>query len=156
VVKTIGDAVMATFSRVDEALGAVRQMHQKIPAVNQSGGAPLVLKSSLHVGTCLAVNANDKLDFFGTTINLAARMVECCRGCDLTVSDEFFHRPEMSDFLEATARNPSRAKSASGVSMSRTESGESRWGDGIGWELCLEGRPSSVLSATQPDSTLPE
>jgi class 3 adenylate cyclase len=106
VVKTIGDAVMATFSRVDEALGAVRQMHQNIPAVNQAGGAPLALKSSLHVGTCLAVNANDKLDFFGTAINLAARMVECCRGCDLTVSDEFFHRPEMSDFLEGSHKKP--------------------------------------------------
>jgi class 3 adenylate cyclase len=106
VVKTIGDAVMAAFSRVEEALAAVRQMHQKLPAANPGLAVPLALKSSLHAGPCLAVNANDKLDYFGTTINLAARMVECCQGGDLTVSDEIFHRPEMSRFLEAMPGQP--------------------------------------------------
>lgn len=59
------------------------------------------MKSSLHVGPCLAVNANERLDFFGTTINLAARMVGCCQGGDLTVSDELYQRPEMRDFLNS-------------------------------------------------------
>ncbi len=99
VVKTMGDAVMAVFSRVDEALETVRQMHRELPALNSGGGPQLALKSGLHLGPCLAVNANGRLDFFGTTINLAARIVECCRGGDLTVSDEFFHRPETAQFL---------------------------------------------------------
>lgn len=106
VVKTIGDAVMATFSRVDEALEAVRQMHHQLPAANPGLAAPLILKSSLHVGPCLAVNANDKLDFFGTTINLAARIIECCEGGDLAVSDELFRRPEMAQFLNAVPKPP--------------------------------------------------
>jgi adenylate cyclase len=99
VVKTIGDAVMATFSRVDEALGAVREMHRKLVGTEQPDGKPLVLKSSLHLGPCLAVNANDRLDYFGTTINRASRMLECCRGGDLSVSDELYQRPEMSALL---------------------------------------------------------
>lgn len=110
VVKTIGDAVMATFSRVDEALKAVQQMHRKVPAATPAPGAPLVLKSSPHVGPCLAVNANDKLDFFGSTVNLAARMIECSQGGDLVVSDELFHRPETVQFLKAIPRPPSRAE----------------------------------------------
>jgi adenylate cyclase len=101
VVKTIGDAVMATFSRVDDALEAVRQAFEQLPAANPGLAAPLILKASLHVGPCLAVNANDKLDYFGTTVNLAARMVECCDGGDLTVSDELFQRPETARFLQA-------------------------------------------------------
>ena len=110
VVKTIGDAVMACFSRVDEALEAVRDMNRKLakdlPAV------PLTLKASLHEGPCLAVNANDRLDFFGTTINLAARMVSCCQGGDLVVSDELYHRPEMGEFLKPcrTAPEPSEVR----------------------------------------------
>jgi class 3 adenylate cyclase len=68
--------------------------------------APLVLKTSLHVGPCLAVNANERLDFFGTTVNLASRMIDCCAGGDLAVSDELFRRPEMSDFLLAHPRVP--------------------------------------------------
>lgn len=110
VVKTIGDAVMATFSRVDEALAAVRRMHAEIPNLRTADGAPLVLKSSLHVGPCLAVNANDRLDFFGTTINLAARMVECSHGGDLVVSDEFYQRPEMRNFLQTVAASPEQSE----------------------------------------------
>jgi class 3 adenylate cyclase len=106
IVKTIGDAVMAAFSRVDEALAAVRQMHQDLPTANPELKPGLALKSSLHVGPCLAVNANDRLDYFGTTVNLAARMVECCKGGDLTVSDELFHRPEMASFVSACAEPP--------------------------------------------------
>jgi class 3 adenylate cyclase len=104
VVKTIGDAVMGTFSRADEALAAVREMHRALAI--STGGEPLVLKSGLHVGPCLAVNANERLDFFGTTINLASRMVGCCHGGDLTVSDELFRRPEMMPFLENLAEPP--------------------------------------------------
>jgi class 3 adenylate cyclase len=112
VVKTIGDAVMAVFSRVDEALAAVRQMHQRLPAANPDPGlgARLQLKSSLHVGPCLAVNANDKLDYFGSTINLAARMVDRCQGGDLIVSDELFHRPELAEFIRSPSRPPDAAE----------------------------------------------
>ena len=99
VVKTIGDSVMATFSRVDEALTAVQQMFRDLPTANPGLTAPLVLKSGLHVGPCLAVNANDKLDYFGTTINLAARLVECSRGGELIVSDALFQHPETAAFL---------------------------------------------------------
>jgi class 3 adenylate cyclase len=108
VVKTIGDAVMAVFSRVDEALQAVRQMHERLSLANPdpSLASRLTLKSSLHVGPCLAVNANDKLDYFGTTVNLAARMVDRCHGGDLTVSDEFFQRPETVEFLKTVRQAP--------------------------------------------------
>ena len=106
VVKTIGDAVMACFSRVDEALGAIRDMNRDLPMThsNEYSAVRLTLKASLHVGACLAVNANDRLDFFGTTINLAASMVSVCQGGDLAVSDEIFQRPEMAEFLKALER----------------------------------------------------
>ncbi|HUD49704.1 MAG TPA: DUF5939 domain-containing protein [Candidatus Baltobacteraceae bacterium] len=100
VVKTIGDAVMASFSRVDEALAAVEEGFRRLPSANPHLDPPLILKSSLHAGPSLAVNANDKLDFFGSTINLAARMVGCCQGGDLAVSDEVFQRPETAEFVK--------------------------------------------------------
>ncbi len=106
VVKTIGDAVMATFTLVEEGLAAVREMHRQLAVAGANGAPPLVLKSSLHVGPCLAVNANERLDYFGTTINLAARMVECCQGGDLAVSDELFSHPEMVPFLEKCPEPP--------------------------------------------------
>jgi class 3 adenylate cyclase len=106
VVKTIGDAVMAVFSRVNEALAAVRESYRQLAAARSAPADPLRLKCSLHVGPCLAVNANDKLDFFGTTVNLAARMVECCHGGDLAVSDELYGRPETVAFIREGAYAP--------------------------------------------------
>jgi len=105
IVKTIGDAVMGCFSNPGEALGAVRKMHLELSRGNSSSAVPdrpqLKLKSSLHIGSCLAVNANDRLDYFGTTVNLAARLVDCCQGGDLTLSDEFYRRPEARDFIHS-------------------------------------------------------
>jgi adenylate cyclase len=101
IVKTIGDAVMAVFSNAGDALRAVLKMHAAMRQVLAPPGQPaLLLKSSLHLGPCLAVNANDRLDYFGTTVNLAARLVGCCEGGDLAVSDEFFRRPETQSFFQ--------------------------------------------------------
>src|SRR4029079_3179976 len=100
IVKTIGDAVMAVFSEARGALSAVEQMHREIRSLTAPPKQPaLKLKSSLHLGPCLAVNANERLDYFGTTVNLAARLVDCCSGGDLAVSDDFYSRPETQRFL---------------------------------------------------------
>jgi class 3 adenylate cyclase len=99
VVKTIGDAIMAVFSNLPEALAATREMHEQLSRVNSKENARLQLKSGLHSGSCLAVNANDKLDFFGSTINLAARLVGHCSGDDLVLTDEIYQRAETQKFL---------------------------------------------------------
>jgi class 3 adenylate cyclase len=98
-VKTIGDAVMAVFSDLSEALAAAAAMHQQLGQMKTSQNIRLQLKSALHVGPCLAVNANERLDFFGSVVNLAARLVERCAGDDLVVADDVFRRAETQDFL---------------------------------------------------------
>jgi adenylate cyclase len=101
VVKTIGDAIMAVFSNLPEALAATREMHEQLSRVNSKENARLQLKSGLHSGACLAVNANDRLDFFGSTVNLAARLVAHCKGDDLVLADEIYQRAETQKFLVA-------------------------------------------------------
>ena len=104
VVKTIGDAVMAVFSDLTEALHATRAMQQQLARVGAEQKIRLQLKCALHAGTCLAVNANDKLDYFGSVVNLAARLVEKCAGNDLVVADEIFQRAETQIFLRETGQ----------------------------------------------------
>jgi adenylate cyclase len=106
IVKTIGDAVMATFSQVTDALLAVEQMQAAMDKarLGHDPGSPLQLKAALHAGPCLAVNANDKLDYFGTTINLAARLVDVSKGGDVIVSEDLFNHPETAQFIQAGAR----------------------------------------------------
>ena len=105
VVKTIGDSVMAVFSDLTEALNAVRQMHEQLPQLDAKNNIRLRLKCALHAGPCLAVNANDRLDFFGSVVNLAARLVEKSQGHDLVVADEVFQRAEMQNFLREHERS---------------------------------------------------
>ncbi len=114
VVKTIGDAVMAVFTQVDDALRAVELMHQQfaLAKLGPLHGAPLVLKSGLHLGPCLAVNANEKLDYFGTTINFAARLVDQSQGGDILLSRELYQRPETARFLTE------RGRAAEGLTVS--------------------------------------
>ena len=75
VVKTIGDAVMATFPTPDRAVGAALRMREAMRELNRERGHDdLVLKIGIHEGPCLAVTLNDRLDYFGQTVNIAARV----------------------------------------------------------------------------------
>jgi len=75
VVKTIGDAVMATFPTPDRALAAALRMREAMRKLNaESGREDLLLKIGMHEGPCLAVTLNDRLDYFGQTVNIAARV----------------------------------------------------------------------------------
>jgi class 3 adenylate cyclase len=75
VVKTIGDAVMATFPTPDRALAAALRMREAMSGLNHAhNGEDLLLKIGIHEGPCLAVVLNDRQDYFGTTVNIAARV----------------------------------------------------------------------------------
>lgn len=75
VVKTIGDAVMATFLTPDRAVGAAIRMREAMRDLNaRSGRDDLLLKIGLHEGPCIAVSMNERQDYFGQTVNIASRV----------------------------------------------------------------------------------
>jgi class 3 adenylate cyclase len=94
VVKTIGDAIMAAFTVPSDALQAAKIMHQELKALNQqlalSPEDELILKIGIDVGPCLCVTLNDRLDYFGITVNTAARVQATSKGNDIAVSDALF------------------------------------------------------------------
>ena len=98
VVKTIGDAVMATFSTPDRALAAALRMREAIRDVgNDMRQEDLLLKIGIHAGPCLAVMLNDRLDYFGQTVNIAARIQ------GLAVSDAIFASKPVIDYPQSSA-----------------------------------------------------
>jgi class 3 adenylate cyclase len=98
VVKTIGDAVMATFSTPDRALAAALRMREAIGDVgNDMRQEDLLLKIGIHTGPCLAVMLNDRLDYFGQTVNIAARIQ------GLAVSDAIFASKPVIDYPQSSA-----------------------------------------------------
>jgi class 3 adenylate cyclase len=75
VVKTIGDAVMATFPTPDRAVAAALRMREAIRELNaNSGREDLLLKIGVHEGPCIAVTMNERQDYFGQTVNIASRV----------------------------------------------------------------------------------
>ncbi len=83
VVKTMGDAVMATFTRVDLAIAAALDVVREGAADHERHG--IGVKLGVHEGPCLAVRANERLDFFGTTVNIAARLQAQARSGELVL-----------------------------------------------------------------------
>lgn len=101
-VKTIGDSVMAAFFDPAKAVEAAFEMHRTINEDNMARSKPaLSLKIGIHHGPCIAVNMNDTLDYFGTTVNLAARIQKESRGGDLVMTEEVWKDPKVREILTA-------------------------------------------------------
>jgi class 3 adenylate cyclase len=98
-VKTIGDAVMAVFRRPANALRAMLEAQERL-ANPPDGMLPLTLKAGLHTGPCIAVTLNDRLDYFGSTVNLAARLEGQSSGGDVVISNAVYSDPEVRELLK--------------------------------------------------------
>ncbi len=104
VVKTIGDAVMAVFREPAAALVAMLDA-QALLASPPDGSMPLTLKAGLHTGPCIAVTLNDRLDYFGSTVNMAARLESLSTGSDVVISRAVYDDLEVRELLNAPAGN---------------------------------------------------
>jgi class 3 adenylate cyclase len=106
-VKTIGDAVMASFVDPRDGLRAALDMRARIARFNADAGGDLIgLKIGLHAGACLAVTLNDRLDYFGQTVNLAARVQALAGAGEIVCTDDILAAegaaPLVDDFLIST------------------------------------------------------
>jgi class 3 adenylate cyclase len=107
-VKTIGDAVMASFVDPLDALRAALEMRARIGRFNRESGADLIaIKIGLHAGACLAVTLNDRLDYFGQTVNIAARVQGMAEADEILVTDDVLGRQGALDVVGALATEAS-------------------------------------------------
>src|SRR5438552_13172538 len=97
-VKTIGDAVMAVFRQPTAAVRAMLRAQQQLGSP-PDGMQPLTLKAGLHTGPCIAVTLNDRLDYFGSTVNLAARLEAQSTGGDVVISASVYSDPGVGELL---------------------------------------------------------
>jgi class 3 adenylate cyclase len=88
VVKTIGDSVMATFPTPEQAVAAAVRMRSSMQRLNEDrGGDDLILKIGIHEGSCIAVNMNDRQDYFGQTVNIASRLQNIAAPNEIFISE---------------------------------------------------------------------
>lgn len=101
IVKTIGDAVMAVFPTPVAALRAMVAANEQVTAASAHEAHPLRLKIGIHYGPCIGVTLNDKLDYFGSTVNLAARLQGKAGPGEIVVSSQVHDDPDVSDAIAA-------------------------------------------------------
>jgi class 3 adenylate cyclase len=107
VVKTIGDAVMATFPDAGQAVHAALSMREGIDRLKaESSHEDLVVKIGLHAGACLAVVSNERLDYFGQTVNIAARVQALAEGRAIYATRSVLERPSVPPILAAKGLVP--------------------------------------------------
>jgi len=97
VVKTIGDAVMATFVNPVDAVRASQQIHQAFHP--QRNDTPIRLRISLNTGPCIAVRLNANADFFGGTVNIAAKLQALAEGYQIAMSEATYRAAGVADFI---------------------------------------------------------
>ncbi|HWO20974.1 MAG TPA: DUF5939 domain-containing protein [Kofleriaceae bacterium] len=99
VVKTIGDAVMATFVDPLEAVRASRKIHEAFHPARAD--TPIRLRISLNTGPCIAVRLNANADFFGGTVNVAAKLQALAEGYQIAMSEATYRAPGVAEYLAA-------------------------------------------------------
>ncbi|MDF1563381.1 MAG: DUF5939 domain-containing protein [Deltaproteobacteria bacterium] len=101
IVKTIGDAVMATFQSSEDALRFIFEMHTDFDRFNEAEAVrdDIIVKVGLHRGPCIAVNLNDRIDYFGRSVNTAARVQGLSVGGDIVISARTVEDPRVEALL---------------------------------------------------------
>ncbi|MBR0796766.1 adenylate/guanylate cyclase domain-containing protein [Bradyrhizobium jicamae] len=117
IVKTIGDAVMATFETPDRAIAAAIRMREAMSDLGADREhQSLRLKMGIHEGSCLAVTLNGQQDYFGQTVNVASRVQGLAASRSIVVTESVVENAETRALLEANGLDPThRTVALSGI-----------------------------------------
>lgn len=100
VVKTIGDAVMASYPDAASAVAAALDMRAAAERFNRGQpDRPVALKIGIHHGAAIAVTLNEELDYFGQTVNIAARVQAMAEAQEICITDEVWRYPGVEALL---------------------------------------------------------
>ena len=102
VIKTIGDAVMAAFPTPTDAVLAALEMREAVEQLNSDQKLrDFVLKIGVHKGASIAVTLNERLDYFGQTVNIAARTQNLAGADEVCMTEEVYAAPGMAEVLKS-------------------------------------------------------
>jgi class 3 adenylate cyclase len=112
VVKTMGDAIMAAFPTGADAAKAAREMQAGWEAFRRGKGAPdgVLLKVGAHQGPAIAIRNDGRLDYFGTTVNTAARAQGMAAGGEIVLTRALAEDPAVRPALEGLRREDFQAE----------------------------------------------
>lgn len=102
IIKTIGDAVMASFKNPkDSALAAIeirksfKEFDTKLDSEKE-----ILIKIGIHMGSTIMVTLNKRIDYFGQTINVAARIQGEAKNNEILISEKVFTDSDIKTLLK--------------------------------------------------------
>lgn len=110
VVKTIGDSVMASFTQAKDAARASLAIQRAFRELNARKALrdEILVKVGIHAGGTIMVNLNNRLDYFGQTVNMAARIQSSADGGEVVISEAIRNDRESIDALKRGVRSLTR------------------------------------------------
>ncbi|MDM8566761.1 adenylate/guanylate cyclase domain-containing protein [Candidatus Halobeggiatoa sp. HSG11] len=104
ILKTIGDAVMASFTSNEAALLSIINALEEFEQYNNNKhiDRQVNIKIGIHRGPTILVNLNERLDYFGSTINKAARIQAVANSGEICFSEQVY---QDSNFVQAMKRS---------------------------------------------------
>jgi class 3 adenylate cyclase len=76
-----------------DAVRAALDMLREIEAFNRNISDKLVLKIGVHAGHSIVVTLNDRLDYFGQTVNIASRVQGLADAGEIYISEDVYTFP---------------------------------------------------------------
>jgi class 3 adenylate cyclase len=99
-VKTIGDSVMAVFYDSKDGVAACLDVRDHLEEFNRKNKTEISIKLGIHEDNCISVNMNNLMDYFGTAINVVARLHALSDGNDIIISEEIMQNPAVELLLK--------------------------------------------------------
>jgi class 3 adenylate cyclase len=99
VVKTIGDAAMGAFRDPLDAVKAAAAIQRCFHPGRDD--TPARLRISLNTGPCIAVRLNTDIDYFGHTVNIAAKLQALAESWQIAMSEGTYGSPGVAAWLES-------------------------------------------------------
>lgn len=83
-----------------KAVKAALQFLKEIEELNRGlGSQDVILKIGMHKGALIAVTLNERLDYFGQTVNIAARVQGLADAEEIYVTDSIYDHVGVGDLL---------------------------------------------------------
>ena len=113
-VKTIGDAVMGAFVSQTDAVNATLEAQKRLISyyAQKPENERIEVKIGVHTGPALIVTLNNKLDYFGSTINMAARIQAAARPNEVVISEELYNDKEIRHSILSVTKTVKRQHTA--------------------------------------------
>lgn len=111
-VKTIGDAVMGVFANQTDGLKASLEAQKLLinDYKDKTDSEKIEVKIGLHSGTTIIVTLNGRLDYFGSTVNMAARIQAKANPNEVLISENIFESNENKRVIAQYTKTVKRTK----------------------------------------------